>query len=117
MSRPRARGVTLSGRTRRGRAAEAGPFPGGAWERESRIQDLGGTAYRGVFRSDAMAEDRDVQVHLLPDLAPPGRLAGGVAVAIDVLRASTTVIHALAAGCKCVRPCLEVDEARALAGT
>src|SRR5262245_55498600 len=63
-----------------------------------------------------MPEDRDVQVHLLPGLAPQGRLAGGVAVAIDVLRATTTVIHALAAGCTCVRPCAEVEEARALAG-
>src|SRR5947208_8113493 len=63
-----------------------------------------------------MPGDRDVQVHLLPDLAPPGRLAGGVAVVIDVLRATTTMIHALAAGCTAVRPCAEVDEARDLAG-
>jgi 2-phosphosulfolactate phosphatase len=63
-----------------------------------------------------MAEDREVQVHLLPELAPPGRLAGGVAVVIDVLRATTTVIHALAAGCTSVRPCLEIEEARAMAG-
>jgi 2-phosphosulfolactate phosphatase len=63
-----------------------------------------------------MADDRDVQVHLLPELAPPGRLAGGVAVVIDVLRATTTIVHALAAGCTCVRPCLEVEEARELAG-
>jgi 2-phosphosulfolactate phosphatase len=63
-----------------------------------------------------MPEDRDVQVHLLPQLAPPGRLLGGVAVVIDVLRATTTIIHALAAGCTCVCPCAEVDEARALAG-
>lgn len=63
-----------------------------------------------------MPDDRDVQVHLLPDLVPKGRLAGGVAVVIDVLRASTTMIHALAAGCTCVRPCAEVEEARALAG-
>jgi 2-phosphosulfolactate phosphatase len=62
-----------------------------------------------------MPPDREVQVHLLPSLAPPGRLAGGVAVVIDVLRASTTIIHALAAGCACVRPCAEVEEARALA--
>jgi 2-phosphosulfolactate phosphatase len=33
-----------------------------------------------------------------------------------VLRATTTIIHALAAGCTCVRFCREVDEARALAG-
>lgn len=63
-----------------------------------------------------MAEERDVQVHLVPGLAPPGRLAGGLAVAIDVLRATTTLVHALAAGCAAVRPCLEVEEARALAG-
>jgi 2-phosphosulfolactate phosphatase len=64
-----------------------------------------------------MPHDRDVQVHLLPELAPAGCLAGSVAVVIDVLRASTTMIHALAAGCVAVRPCAEVDEARTLAGT
>jgi 2-phosphosulfolactate phosphatase len=64
-----------------------------------------------------MAADRDVLVHLLPDLVPPGRLAGGVAVVIDVLRATTTMVHALAAGCTAVRPCAEVDEARELAGS
>ncbi len=63
-----------------------------------------------------MPHDRDVQVHLLPDLAPPGWLTGGLAVVIDVLRSTTTMIHALAAGCTAVRPCLEVDEARELAG-
>jgi 2-phosphosulfolactate phosphatase len=62
-----------------------------------------------------MPRDKDVEVHLLPGLAPPGRLTGGVAVVIDVLRATTTIIHALAAGCTAVRPCAEVDEARALA--
>jgi 2-phosphosulfolactate phosphatase len=63
-----------------------------------------------------MPDERDVQVHLLPELAPCGRLAGGLAVVVDVLRASTTIVHALAAGCACVRVCLEVDEARLLAG-
>jgi 2-phosphosulfolactate phosphatase len=62
-----------------------------------------------------MPEDRDVQVHLLPELAPPGRLCGSVTVVIDVLRATTTIIHALASGCKDVRPCADVEEARALA--
>lgn len=62
-----------------------------------------------------MSNDREVQVHLLPELVPAERLIGGVAVVVDVLRAATTVVHALAAGCTCVRPCLEVDEARALA--
>lgn len=63
-----------------------------------------------------MPADRNVEVHLLPCLAPPGRLAGGLAVAVDVLRASTTIVHALAAGATQVRPCAEVAEARELAG-
>ncbi len=63
-----------------------------------------------------MSDERDVQVYLLPSLVPAGALAGGVAVAIDVLRATTTIIHALAAGCTGVRPCAEIEEARALAG-
>ncbi len=64
-----------------------------------------------------MPDDRDVQVHLLPQLVPEGRLSGTVAVVIDVLRATTTIIHALAAGCVAVRPCAEVEEAQALAGS
>lgn len=62
------------------------------------------------------AADREVEVHLLPELAPPGRLAGGIAVVIDVLRAGTSIVHALAAGARGVRPCGEVEEARDLAG-
>jgi 2-phosphosulfolactate phosphatase len=62
-----------------------------------------------------MSHDKEVRVHLLPQLAPPGCLVGGVAVVIDVLRATTTIIHALAAGCEAVRPCLEVEEAQQLA--
>ncbi|MBL8796976.1 MAG: 2-phosphosulfolactate phosphatase [Planctomycetia bacterium] len=64
-----------------------------------------------------MPDKRIVQVHLLPELVPCGRLRHGLAVVIDVLRASTTIVHALAAGCSCVRPCAEVDEAKELAGT
>jgi len=63
-----------------------------------------------------MADDRDVQVHLVPALVPNGGLPGGVAVVIDVLRAATTIVQALASGCSAVRPCAEVDEARDLAG-
>src|SRR5258708_17392007 len=63
----------------------------------------------------AMADERDVSVALLPELASPARLAGSVAVVIDVLRATTSIVHALAAGCACVHPCAEVDEARSLA--
>ncbi|WP_165070143.1 2-phosphosulfolactate phosphatase [Paludisphaera rhizosphaerae] len=56
-----------------------------------------------------------VSVHLLPALIPSGALRGGVAVVIDVLRASTTIAHALAHGCEAVLPCLEIDEARRIA--
>jgi 2-phosphosulfolactate phosphatase len=63
-----------------------------------------------------MLPDRDVQVHLLPSLIPEGRLRGGIAVVVDVLRATTTIAHALAAGCACVRPCCEIEEARDIAG-
>src|SRR3990170_1529531 len=55
---------------------------------------------------------RAVYVHLLPTLAGEDALRGDVAVVIDVLRASTTIVHALAAGATEVRPCGEVDEAR-----
>ncbi|MCI0457406.1 MAG: 2-phosphosulfolactate phosphatase [Gemmataceae bacterium] len=63
-----------------------------------------------------MSQERDVHVHLLPELVPAGTLAGGVAVVIDVLRATTTIVHALAAGCKAVLPCAEVEEALEVAG-
>ena len=59
--------------------------------------------------------ERDVQVHLLPELAPPGRLRGGIAVVIDVLRATTSIVYAFAAGCREIRPCADLDEARRLA--
>jgi 2-phosphosulfolactate phosphatase len=62
-----------------------------------------------------MSPDREVHVHLVPTLVAPERLTGSVAVVIDVLRATTTMIHALAAGCVAVRPCLEIEEAKELA--
>jgi 2-phosphosulfolactate phosphatase len=58
---------------------------------------------------------RQVHVHLAPALVAPERLAGAVAVVIDVLRATTTAVHALAAGCLAVRPCGTVEEACSLA--
>jgi 2-phosphosulfolactate phosphatase len=56
-----------------------------------------------------------VFVHLLPSLIPAGALRGGVAVVVDVLRATTVMVHALAAGCDSVIPCGEIEEAQALA--
>ncbi|HSG72093.1 MAG TPA: 2-phosphosulfolactate phosphatase [Planctomycetaceae bacterium] len=54
---------------------------------------------------------RLLNVHLLPDLCPPESLAGATAVVIDILRASTTICHALAAGASKIIPCLTVEEA------
>ena len=64
-----------------------------------------------------MPRRREVWVHLVSDAVRPECLAGGVAVVIDVLRATTTMVHALAAGCVAVRPCACVDEARNLAAS
>jgi 2-phosphosulfolactate phosphatase len=58
-----------------------------------------------------------VYVHLLPKLIPHGGLRGGVAVVVDVLRATTVMVHALAAGCEAVIPCGEIDEAREVAAS
>jgi 2-phosphosulfolactate phosphatase len=62
-----------------------------------------------------MPQRPPVFVHLLPALIPAGALKGGIAVVIDVLRATTTMIHALAAGCDAIIPCGEIDEARRIA--
>jgi 2-phosphosulfolactate phosphatase len=50
--------------------------------------------------------------HELFQRLPPGVPAGGVAVVIDVLRASTTMITALAHGATRVVPVADVDDAR-----
>jgi len=56
-----------------------------------------------------------LNVYALPTLVKPQELAGGTAVVIDVLRTSTTIVHALEAGAREVIPCLEVADARAVA--
>ena len=58
---------------------------------------------------------QELRVHLLPALVDPAELAGRTVVVVDVLRATTTICYALAAGAECVVPCLEIDEARATA--
>ncbi|MBL9081441.1 MAG: 2-phosphosulfolactate phosphatase [Planctomycetales bacterium] len=57
----------------------------------------------------------ELRVHLLPALVDPADMAGRTVIVVDVLRATTTICHALAAGAECVVPCLEIDEARATA--
>ena len=51
-----------------------------------------------------------VAVHYLPQFVAEAELAGSVVVVVDLLRASTTICQALAAGAKCVLPSVEVDE-------
>lgn len=62
-----------------------------------------------------MPEERVVRVHLTTERLTPALLTDSVAVVIDVLRATTTIIHALASGCTAVRPVEEVEEARRIA--
>ncbi len=56
-----------------------------------------------------------LRTHLLPTLFEPRELCGSTAVVIDILRASTTITHALAAGAVAVLPVEEVESARSLA--
>jgi 2-phosphosulfolactate phosphatase len=56
-----------------------------------------------------------VYVHLLPKLISQASLRGGVAVVVDVLRATTVMVEALAAGCAAIIPCAEIEEAREIA--
>jgi 2-phosphosulfolactate phosphatase len=60
-------------------------------------------------------EHARVFVHLLPTLIQPGSLRGCVAVVVDVLRATTVIVHALAKGCDAVIPCEEIADAKELA--
>ncbi|MBD3672162.1 MAG: 2-phosphosulfolactate phosphatase [Planctomycetaceae bacterium] len=55
-----------------------------------------------------------IHVHLLPALFAPEDLLGGTAVIIDILRATTTICHALDAGATQVIPCLTIDETHEL---
>ncbi len=55
---------------------------------------------------------KNIDVYLVPSLAEEGSFDGKTVVVIDVLRATTTIVHALAAGATKVIPCLHVDQAR-----
>jgi 2-phosphosulfolactate phosphatase len=56
-----------------------------------------------------------LNVYALPNLVVPTELAGGTAVVIDVLRATTTIAYALNAGAKEIAPCLTISDALTLA--
>ncbi len=52
---------------------------------------------------------RELHVWMLPSMIPPAALRDGAAVIIDLLRASTTIVRALAAGAERIIPSLEPD--------
>ncbi|VAX39595.1 hypothetical protein MNBD_PLANCTO02-2545 [hydrothermal vent metagenome] len=56
-----------------------------------------------------------LSVHLLPHLFSSDEITGGVAVVIDVLRATTTITCALSEGAKAILPCLDIETAQHLA--
>jgi len=58
-----------------------------------------------------------VQTHFLPDSILPGRLVGGTAVVVDILRASTCIVQALAHGAHQVIPVADLEDARQAART
>lgn len=60
---------------------------------------------------------RPIRVHLSPALFEPEELTEGCAVVIDALRATTTIVTALAAGADRIIPCVDVDEARRIAAS
>lgn len=62
-----------------------------------------------------MPAARQIDVYLLPALVEPAELSGKTVVVVDILRATTTIIQALAAGATQVVPCLEIEDARRIA--
>lgn len=62
-----------------------------------------------------MASSVSLSVHLLPSLVDASTLRGGVAIVIDVLRATTTMAHAFHAGITSIYPVSEIPAALTLA--
>lgn len=58
---------------------------------------------------------QDIRVHFLPVLVEPADLAGRAVVIVDILRATTTILHALAAGATEVRAVQTVEDAKSTA--
>ena len=56
-----------------------------------------------------------LNVRFLPSLISTEEMAGATVLVIDILRASTTIVHALAAGARFVKPCRVVEDAREFA--
>jgi 2-phosphosulfolactate phosphatase len=69
----------------------------------------------GTVQARFMSVQSKIDVYLLPTLVEADELRERTVVVVDVLRATTTIIQALAAGAAEVIPCLDVDEARQIA--
>jgi 2-phosphosulfolactate phosphatase len=67
--------------------------------------------FRGSHSFYHAVMPRKLTVHLLPALCEPSKLAGGIAVVIDVLRATTTVAYALKNGARSIIPCESIEDA------
>lgn len=57
----------------------------------------------------------ELVIHPLPETVAPADLAGGVVVVIDVLRATTVIVHALAHGARAVVAAASIEEAQLVA--
>jgi 2-phosphosulfolactate phosphatase len=55
---------------------------------------------------------KTLKVHFLPQSATDTDMHGATTIVIDALRATTTIVYALAAGARSVTPCLTIEEAR-----
>lgn len=56
-----------------------------------------------------------LSVHLAPAVVRPEQLADSITVVVDILRATTTMVHALVAGARHITIVGEIEEARQLA--
>lgn len=75
-----------------------------------------GVALNCTFARRGLTDIMRWHCHELFHRMPTGATAGGIAVVIDVLRASTTMITALAHGAAAVEPVADLAEARRRAG-
>ena len=82
------------------------------WLTSYQRRELGQTTPRTALTNRIMPE---LVIHPLPETVAPVELAGGVVVVIDVLRATTVIVHALAHGARAVVAAASIDEARAVA--
>jgi 2-phosphosulfolactate phosphatase len=60
---------------------------------------------------------QEIKVHFLPALVEPESLAERTVVVVDILRATTTLLHALAAGSKEIRAAETIEQAKAFANS